>query len=650
MPDIIDLVSSPELPPLDSSRMKGTITKKALNYELKKPTSRPARDNWFTISSDEVESVVSSRVPSTTTTVSHKITAPSKNSAGVLRPVQQPAQKVPTKLPHDDFFFLSDDFDSSINLTLDDPFANNTPTKKRRLSSSPQPTLPKPRDFKRAISNIESKSKSKTNYVPPLRINTTAIILESDPLLFTSSPDPFADAARKRKERRKKTFNTLEGEGDGEDTLAQDAEDKASRLNDLTFDSSSDGDLPELDALPSAKSGNSQAALAKYNAKKKARKAATKKALAKDKSTVKEVEKAEKERERERKNQAIGAEKERKRLAREEKSRAKEMATELAKVNTLKTDKKISTPEMIVELSSLLPATLVVQIREFFGPLEVECSTTESILPIIKWKRKVVSEYNEELGYWEPKPLRILPENHVMCIITAKEFVEMAMADEKDNLDAHILQLKVEFVGYEVIYLVEGLVPWMKKNRNVKNRKFTASVRGETGDPSACQRKKKKEPEYVDESMIEDALLKLQVVHGVMIHHTTAKIETAEWVVAFTQHISTIPYRKQKESLDTAFCMESGQVKTGDSHDDTFAKMLQEIMRITASVAYGIAAEYPSLQDLAKGLEKRGPLALEDLKKMANKDGAFTDRRIGPSISKRVYNVFMGKDPGSWDV
>jgi crossover junction endonuclease EME1 len=78
--------------------------------------------------------------------------------------------------------------------------------------------------------------------------------------------------------------------------------------------------------------------------------------------------------------------------------------------------------------------------------------------------------------------------------------------------------------------------------------------------------------------------------------------------------------------------------------------MLQEMVRITAPVAYGIAAEYPTVQKLVKGLRKKGPLTLENCRKTANKDGAFTDKRVGPSISKRVYNVFTSKDAGSWDV
>jgi len=67
-------------------------------------------------------------------------------------------------------------------------------------------------------------------------------------------------------------------------------------------------------------------------------------------------------------------------------------------------------------------------------------------------------------------------------------------------------------------------------------------------------------------------------------------------------------------NLDTSFCMDVGQVKTGDDKEDTYVKMLQEIVRVTAPIAYGVAAEYPNVVDLIKGLKQRGPTALEDLK------------------------------------
>ena len=125
-------------------------------------------------------------------------------------------------------------------------------------------------------------------------------------------------------------------------------------------------------------------------------------------------------------------------------------------------------------------------------------------------------------------------------------------------------------------------------------------------------------------------------------------------------------------NLDASFCMDAGQIKTGEDKGDTYLKMLQENVRVTVPVAYGIAAEYPNVVSLVKGFRCEGPLLLEDLKvgpsqadfcwdprepgkliecqKSANKNGALTDARIGPALSKRLYKIFMGLDPSSTDI
>lgn len=66
-------------------------------------------------------------------------------------------------------------------------------------------------------------------------------------------------------------------------------------------------------------------------------------------------------------------------------------------------------------------------------------------------------------------------------------------------------------------------------------------------------------------------------------------------------------------NLDTTFCMESGQVRTGEDKDDTFVKMLQEVHHVTPPIAYGIASEYPNIISLVKAFQKHGPLILKDL-------------------------------------
>ena len=43
-------------------------------------------------------------------------------------------------------------------------------------------------------------------------------------------------------------------------------------------------------------------------------------------------------------------------------------------------------------------------------------------------------------------------------------------------------------------------------------------------------------------------------------------------------------------------------------------------------------------------------LLIRDGQKSANKNGAFTESRIGPALSKRMYKVFMDTDPASTDI
>lgn len=95
--------------------------------------------------------------------------------------------------------------------------------------------------------------------------------------------------------------------------------------------------------------------------------------------------------------------------------------------------------------------------------------------------------------------------------------------------------------------------------------------------------------------------------------------------------------------------MDSGQVKTGENALDTYIRMLQEVQRVTPSMAYGIAGKYETVKSLVESFRRNGPLMLEDVKKSANKDGALSDRRLGPQVSKRLYKVFTGMDPGSMD-
>ncbi|ROV97117.1 hypothetical protein VMCG_07510 [Cytospora schulzeri] len=448
--------------------------------------------------------------------------------------------------------------------------------------------------------------------------------------------------------------------------------------------SSDDEEFPDLDSitkparLSSSSKARSTSATASRASLSKSSSTVTTKMTAEERAAVREVERQRKQRE---KNEA----KEQRRLE-------KERAAALAEVNKVRTNKNISTPEMIVDLPSSMKPSTRLQVETLLEDLSVKhYPYTSPVNNVVKWRRKVKARFNEDAGYWEPiQQERIEPEKQAMVLMTAPEFVELALGVKGTDLESHVLSVQRHYEGYAIIYLIEGLTPWMRKNRNVRNRQFQSAVRnagaGAGADaasgtstttaavatsaattaaaaaavpppssqapPSRRKKDPKPPPQYIDEDAVEDALLQLQVVHGAKVHHTTAPIETAQWVAIFTQHISTIPYRRQRDaaSASAAFCMESGQVRTGDSPADTYARMLQEIVRVTAPIAYGVSSEFPTVGALVRGLEEGGSLVLEGIRKSANRDGAFTDRTIGPAVSRRIYKVFLGRDEASTDI
>ncbi|TWU70779.1 hypothetical protein ED733_001302 [Metarhizium rileyi] len=346
-------------------------------------------------------------------------------------------------------------------------------------------------------------------------------------------------------------------------------------------------------------------------------------------------------------------EKARKRHERDEakaaKAAEKQHAAALVEVNKLRTDKKVSTPEMIVDLPSGLSSELRIQVEEMLQGLGVDYTTWDSPQhSIVKWRRKVTCKYNDDMGLWEPIPARIVNESIAISILPAEQFVAMAL---QDSLATHVAETRSICGGMKMVYLLQGMTPWLRRNRNNRNRQFASGVRSLSGPVSSSARAGAG-ADYVSEDIVEEALLALQVEHDMLIHHTTIATETARWVVNFTQHVSTIPYRMQRDEATAVagFCMESGQVRTGDSAGDTYVRMLQEIVRVTAPIAYGVAAEFDSVTKLVQGLESGGPERLESVRKSTNKDGVASDRTLGQAISRRMYKVFTGTDEESTDV
>ncbi|KAK4181145.1 putative crossover junction endonuclease EME1 [Triangularia setosa] len=370
---------------------------------------------------------------------------------------------------------------------------------------------------------------------------------------------------------------------------------------------------------------------------------------------------AEKAAEKAAKAASLAAERERKRLEREAAKESKDLerkrAAALTEVNKLRTDKKVSTPEMIVDLPVGLNPTIRIQAEELLKDLSVQVQSSRSPVDnVVRWKRKVDAEYNPSLSIWEPVPFRIDTEKYAMAIMPAAQFVELFLFPSTPDLDSHVSSMKASFPGYTLIYLIEGLQPFLRKNKFARNRQFASAVRDglEPNQPPPRNRPANNNtPKIIDEDLVEQSLLSLQLVHSALIHHTNAPIETSQQIAVITQHISTAPYRRLRDATNdtqAGFCMDSGQVRTGTEPRDIYVRMLQEIGRVTKPIAFGIAEEYESISQVKKAMEEHGPRILENVKKGTNKDGGFSDRTVGQAISKRVHKILLGRDGGSSDI
>jgi len=403
------------------------------------------------------------------------------------------------------------------------------------------------------------------------------------------------------------------------------------------------------------------------------------------------------------------AEKAQRLVDKERKAQQRQKAAEIAEVNKSRTNKKITSAEMILDMPSFLEGTSVgTQVEEYMKQLQVEINyfdedvdlrgrvtktTAEQSGSIVKWRRKITAAYNNDEAQWEPlSTSHIDNERHVLVYLTAAEFAATAArqpfqpsstpspfhteATLKANLDSHVASIRSRHRDCIPIYLIEGLTTWLRKSQNAKNRAYTAAVRAQMldgeDDPAAAmpnssapassqgrlkQSKKPAAPmadySFMTPDVAENLLLHLQLAHQpILIQHTTSPENTASRISAFTQHLSTRPYRLAQLEYNlkfASFCMDAGQVRTGDNAEETYVKMLQEVQRVTPSMAYGIAARWPGIRDLVAGFREEGNLMLEDVKKSVNKDGGWSDRRLGPMVSRRLYKVFMGRDPAATD-
>lgn len=365
---------------------------------------------------------------------------------------------------------------------------------------------------------------------------------------------------------------------------------------------------------------------------------------------------------KEAREQAKATEKEAKRLAKAEQAKEKQSLDDIAAVNTRKLDRKETAKEMIIDIStSLFETRLGTQVRQYMVRLEATSAAFTSPIPdIIRWRRKCIREWNSEAGRWSPRPEYIVSEPHTLVYLTAKTFNDLISASAPaETLSSHVQRLKTAYPNSKPIYLIEGIRTLIASARNALNREHEAlflsqipSASQESTSTSAPSRRHPKPPPApISESALETALLTLQLTHKVHVHHTSTALESAEWIMQFMQHISTIPSKLELTQLNSLanFSFDAISEKSDDPAQ-IWELMLQQVHGIKVNAAQAILYEWPDVGSLVKGFREKGEGLLKGVRKASNRYGGVGEGRLGEAMSRRIHGVFMGGNEESTEI
>ncbi|KAM6951154.1 essential meiotic structure-specific endonuclease subunit 2 [Aplochiton taeniatus] len=147
-------------------------------------------------------------------------------------------------------------------------------------------------------------------------------------------------------------------------------------------------------------------------------------------------------------------------------------------------------------------------------------------------------------------------------------------------------------------------------------------------------------------------LVHLQLHRNITVVFLSGWQQVTDHVCAITKALSKRPFKQLTERSDLPFCVDGSWAsgvrveRHGSGLDQVWTRQIQQLNRVSPTVASAVTAAYPSPQLLLQAYqrleseeEKRGLLA-----GLLVKSGG-KERRIGPDISARIYRVFTTINP-----
>src|SRR5436305_13014470 len=170
-------------------------------------------------------------------------------------------------------------------------------------------------------------------------------------------------------------------------------------------------------------------------------------------------------------------------------------------------------------------------------PLGIDTRESSSLpLDIIKFVRKVQSEWDENEGLFRPCEEYRKDEQWIIHWLRGEKFLELTQLDQtglawKYHLDN--LTMVAGGGGTKVLVVLEGLGGLMGKVKNVRNRVHDNAVRrhlGVGGSGATGRGRKDEWLEGIDVDAVENISIEMQIIHEMRIVQPSSASDSAEWI------------------------------------------------------------------------------------------------------------------------
>lgn len=344
-------------------------------------------------------------------------------------------------------------------------------------------------------------------------------------------------------------------------------------------------------------------------------------------------------------------EREAKRAKKEAAQKEKAARKALEEANKDKTKTKTSAvKEIIVEMDHLFHDTPNGEIiRSSLDEIGAETRKWNKVLDgvnLIRFFRKVQAEYDYELQMYQPlEKVEVREDNKGIIIVSGEMFAEIVNGGLV-MANIHLDEIRKLLPNKHIVYIIENLQAVLKRTANETNREYANRVRELMDENQSSQQpprqarrtnSKSKNGVKVDEQQVEQFLLDFQFTHGFKVIQTASQQETADWVLDLVPEVGSAPYKSAKLLTNEMF--DVGNITSGKTIQDTFAKSLEKIKYVTPSISQSVSKYYGNPCKFTTNLSRRGKSALEGLRTTSN------GKAVNKALAKSITDIFLCKDP-----